>query len=105
MSDEPDITHLNFEWNAEKAKSNLKFHGISFEEAVTVFDDTFFIVFKDPDHSVQEQRYIIIGMSVQGKYLLVSFTERDQRTRVISARELNPKERRSYEERKEGFQN
>ncbi|HXD32920.1 MAG TPA: BrnT family toxin [Pyrinomonadaceae bacterium] len=103
MSDEPDIAYLQFEWNAEKAKNNLKVHGKGFEEAATVFDDPLFIVFRDPDHSIGEQRYIIIGTSIYGDYLLVSFTERGQRIRIISARELNPKERRNYEKRKEGF--
>lgn len=60
-----------------------------------------FIVFKDPDHSVGERRYIIIGESEKRRCLLVSFTEREARTRIISARELDAKERRAYEKKKE----
>jgi uncharacterized DUF497 family protein len=61
------------------------------------------IIYKDPDHSVGEQRYIIIGESEQRRYLLVSHMERCARTRIISARELNPKERRAYDKKKERF--
>jgi uncharacterized protein len=90
----------NFEWDPEKADSNSKEHGVSFEEATTVFGDPLFVAFKDPDHSFGEQRYIIIGKSERSRYLIVSFTERI-RTRIISARELNPKERRAYEKERE----
>lgn len=93
----------NFEWNADKAQYNLKKHEVAFEEASTVFEDPFYIIYKDPDHSVGEQRYIIIGESEEHRYLLVSFTERDTKTRIISARELDPKERRAYERKKERF--
>jgi uncharacterized protein len=96
-----DIIYGDFEWNADKAQYNLKEHEVTFEESSTVFDDPFYIIYKDPDHSVGEQRYIIIGESEQQRYLLVSFTERDAKTRIISARELNPKERRVYERKKE----
>jgi len=67
---------MNFEWNEDKARSNLSKHGISFDEAKTVFDDPLYIDFFDPDHSTQENRYIIIGESLTGKILLVSYTER-----------------------------
>jgi uncharacterized DUF497 family protein len=99
----PDVTHGDFEWDAGKAQTNLEAHGVTFEEAATVFDDPFFIIFKDPDHSAGEQRYIIIGASEQSRYLFVSYTERDTRTRIISARELNPKERRAYEKKRNEY--
>jgi len=92
-----------FEWDSGKAAKNLVEHDVSFEEATTVFDDPFFIILKDPDHSDLEQRYIIIGESDQKRYLMVSFTERLKRTRVISARELDSRERRTYEQKKERF--
>jgi uncharacterized protein len=101
MKRNPHITYGRFEWDAEKAQRNLHEHDVAFEEATTVFDDPLFIVFKDPDHSVGELRYIIIGESANLRYLLVSFTEREPRTRIISARGLDPKERRAYEKRKE----
>jgi uncharacterized DUF497 family protein len=93
----------NFEWDAAKAGKNLAEHVVSFEEATTVFDDPFFIILKDPDHSDLEQRYIIIGESDQRRYLMVSFTERLKRTRIISARELDSRERKTYEQKKERF--
>lgn len=99
----PTIIHGDFEWDADKAQYNVEEHRITFEEAITIFDDPFFIIFKDPDHSIGEQRYIIIGESEQQHYLLVSYTERNSRTRIISARELTPKERKSHEKRKERF--
>jgi uncharacterized protein len=96
----PHIIHGSFEWDPKKAQKNIKAHGVSFEEAVTVFDDPLFIIFRDPEHSFIEQRYIIIGESEDERYLIVSFTERFKRTRIISARELNSRERRNYEQKK-----
>jgi uncharacterized DUF497 family protein len=72
----PDVICGDFEWDANKAQYNIEEHEVAFEEATTVFDDPFFIIFKDPDHSIGEQRYIIIGESEQYRYLLVSYTER-----------------------------
>ena len=63
---------LQFEWDPEKAKLNLKKHGIAFPEAATVFADTFSTTFPDPDHSVGEKRYITVGMSELGKVLIVA---------------------------------
>ena len=63
---------MEFEWNEQKAKSNLSKHGVSFAEAKTVFEDPLYVDFYDPDHSYDEHRYIIIGESVQGRLLLVS---------------------------------
>jgi uncharacterized DUF497 family protein len=99
----PNIIYGDFEWDADKAQNNIEEHQVSFEEAITVFDDPLYIIFKDPDHSVGEQRYIIIGESKARRYLFVSHTERGSRTRIISARELDPKERRDYERKKERF--
>lgn len=97
--DKSDIIFKDFEWNGQKAEINLQNHRISFEEATTVFADQFFVIFKDSEHSEGEQRFIIIGVSDKLNYLFVSFTERNQRTRIISARELTSKERKDYEKR------
>ena len=87
-----------FEWDAAKAAANLKDHGVSFEEALTVFADPLARIFDDPDHSADEKREIIIGHSAQQRLLVVGFTERDDRTRIITARGATPRERRAYEE-------
>ena len=89
---------MNYEWDQEKAASNLEKHGVSFHEATSVFDDPLYIDFYDPDHSVDEYRYLIMGQSMAGRLLIVSYTERDEVVRVISARELNSAERKAYEE-------
>lgn len=89
---------MEFEWDEEKATANLTKHGVSFEEAKTVFDDSLYVDFYDPDHYFDEHRYIIIGESHQGRLLIVSYTERDKVTRLISAREVTRSEREIYEE-------
>ena len=89
---------MEFEWNEQKAESNLSKHGVSFAEAKTVFEDPLYVDFYDPDHSYNEHRYIIIGESVQSRLLLVSYTERNNRIRIISARKVTNKERKAYEE-------
>jgi uncharacterized DUF497 family protein len=89
---------MTFEWDEEKARANLEKHGVSFDEAQTVFDDPLYIDFYDPEHSYEEHRYIILGESRQGRLLLVSYTERGGVTRLISSRETTPAERRDYEE-------
>ncbi len=89
---------MEFEWDEEKAAANLAKHGVSFEEAKGVFDDPLYVDFYDPDHSQDEHRYIIIGQSRQGRLLIVSYTERDDVTRLISAREVTRSEREVYEE-------
>lgn len=88
---------MAFEWHPVKAASNLKNHGVSFDEAATVFDDPFAEFLPDLRHSVNEDRYICLGTSSAGRLLAVSFTERGDDVRIISAREMEPKERRSYE--------
>jgi uncharacterized protein len=89
---------MEFEWNPDKAVINLKKHNISFQEATTVFDDSLSVTFPDPDHSIGEDRYVIIGMSRLGQLLVVSHTDRENRTRIISARRATRQERRFYEE-------
>jgi uncharacterized DUF497 family protein len=89
---------MSFEWDETKAAANLSKHGVSFDEAKTVFDDPLYIDFYNPDHSADEHRYIIIGESQQGRLLMVSYTERADAIRIISSRELTPAERKEYEE-------
>ena len=89
---------MNFAWDDEKAAKNLAKHGVSFDEAETVFADPFAGIAPDPDHSERERREIAAGLSAAGRLLLVSFTERRESIRIISARELTPSERRLYEE-------
>lgn len=90
---------MNFYWDELKAEANLKKHGVSFDEAKSVFDDPLYVDFYDPEHSFEEHRYIIIGRSAQGRVLIVSYSERgDGRLRLISSRELTPAERKAYEE-------
>jgi uncharacterized DUF497 family protein len=89
---------VTFEWDEPKAAANLAKHGVSFDDAKTVFDDPLYVDFYDPDHSADEPRYIIIGTSRQGRLLIVSYTERSVAIRLISARELTSTEREAYEE-------
>ena len=88
-----------FEWDNNKARSNLNDHGVSFDEASTVFDDSLARIFDDEEHSIEERREIIIGHSVNNRLLLVCFTERTKEIiRIMSARLPTPKERKDYEE-------
>jgi uncharacterized DUF497 family protein len=89
---------LIFEWDPDKARGNEQKHGVTFSEASEVFDDDHSSSVQDPDHSVEEERYLIFGMSKQGKYLVVSYTERGERIRLISARQMTSQERRAYEQ-------
>ena len=86
-----------FDWDPEKATANLRRHDVSFDEASTVWNDYFNIELFDHDHSVEENRFLMIGESAEQRLLIISFTERGNRVRIISARELTPKERREYE--------
>ncbi|MFM9903415.1 MAG: BrnT family toxin [Pyrinomonadaceae bacterium] len=88
---------MRFEWDSEKADLNFRKHKVSFDEAKTVFDDPLFVIFADPDHSIAEKRFIIMGESVEKRLLVVSYTER-RSTRLISARKATRKERKKYEE-------
>lgn len=87
-----------FEWDAKKAAANVKKHGVTFEEACTVFGDPLAILMPDPDHSVGEHRYLVLGMSNRHRLLVVAHAERPPRTRLISARPATRKERQTYEE-------
>lgn len=88
---------MNFEWDPRKAEINLRKHNVSFTEAGTVFGDALSITVPDPDHSIDEDRYITIGWSNRRRLLIVSHTDRGNRIRIISARELTPSERKTYE--------
>ena len=87
-----------FEWDRKKAKENLKNHRVTFEEALTVFADPLGRIFDDPDHSENERRELIIGHSANQRLLVVSFTEREPRTRIIGVREATAHERQDYEQ-------
>jgi uncharacterized DUF497 family protein len=89
---------MQFEWNKNKAVKNLSKHRVSFEEAKTVFDDPLYVDFYDPEHSESEERYLIVGESDRGRLLIVSYTERGDVIRLISAREVTQNEREAYEE-------
>lgn len=87
-----------FEWDSQKARRNVRKHGVTFDEASTVFGDPLAILMPDPDHSEAEQRYVLLGMSNRRRLLVVAFAERPPRTRLISARRATRQERRRYEE-------
>jgi uncharacterized protein len=89
---------LRFTWDPAKAAANLGKHGVSFEDASTVFRNPLAKILPDPTHSEQEQRELIIGHSAGGRLLLVVFTETDNCLRIISARDASAHERREYEE-------
>ncbi|MGH9322573.1 MAG: BrnT family toxin [Vicinamibacteria bacterium] len=96
------MSGIEFEWDSAKAEANLAKHGVTFEEALAVFVDPIARIHPDPDHSESEPREIIIGHSIQQRLLLVSFTERGERIRLISARPATKRERRDYEEESKG---
>ena len=89
---------MEFEWDADKAAANIAKHGVSFHEAATVFGDPLALTYFDPDHSVDEDRYLTFGLSSEGVLLVVSHTDRGEKTRIISARRATRKEKKSYEE-------
>ena len=86
-----------FEWDAAKALTNARDHGVAFEEALTVFADPLARLFADPDHSTHETREIIVGHSTQERLVVVAFIERHNKVRIISAREATARERRDHE--------
>ena len=88
---------MQFEWNRGKAESNLKKHGVSFDEAKTGWSDLFNVDLFDDEHSEGERRFWMVGESAQNRLLIISYTERESKIRVISTRELTPKERKDYE--------
>jgi uncharacterized DUF497 family protein len=89
---------MDFEWDTKKAAVNLKKHGVSFQEAATVFGDTMAITYPDPDHSEDENRSITFGMSRNRRLLVVAHTERGAKIRIINARLMAKHERKIYEE-------
>jgi len=89
---------MRFSWDPKKAASNLNKHGVSFEEATTVFGDPLSDTFPDPDHSLEEYRFVIIGASESGKILVVAHTDDGELVRLISVREVTREERKAYEE-------
>lgn len=88
---------MEFDWDPYKALHNLKKHGVDFQEAATVFADMLSITYPDPDHSDDEDRFILIGLSNQNRLLIVAHTDRLGLTRIISAREATRSERKLYE--------
>lgn len=91
--------NLTFEWDEEKANSNLKKHKISFEEGKTIFDDPFLLTYPDLEHSEIEERYINIGTSAKGRILILIHTERGENIRIINCRKATSTERKAYEKR------
>ena len=87
-----------FEWDPRKAAANARKHGVTFDEATTVFGDPQAMLVEDPDHSLDELRYLLLGLSTRDRLLVVAFVERPPRTRLISARRATRYERRRYEE-------
>ena len=85
-----------FEWDGAKAKSNVRKHNVSFEEAVTVFDDPMSITVDDPEHSADERRFVTIGFSTQDRLLVVCHSDRPDQIRMISSRAADRRERRYY---------
>ena len=90
---------LRFEWDSEKSAGNVDKHGISFEEAATVFGDTLGKIVDDPRHSIGEKRFVLMGRSDQDRLLAVMYTERHDVVRIISARSATRQEQRDYEEK------
>lgn len=89
---------MPFEWHPAKAVSNLEKHGVSFEEAATVFDDPLQVHYPDHAHSIGKQRFICLGVSNHGRLLMLAYTElTPDIVRIITAREAGPGEKRSYE--------
>jgi hypothetical protein len=89
---------MRFSWDPKKAAANLRKHGVSFEEASTVFRDVLSATGSDPDHSVRERRFVTFGNSNQNRLLVVAHTEEGDSIRIISARQVTRQERKIYEE-------
>ena len=90
---------LKFEWDPRKAAKNLAKHEVTFQEAATVFGDPLGRISEDPRHSVDEERFVLLGLSQEQRLLVVMFAERgEEALRIISARQATPRERRDYEE-------
>ena len=89
---------MNFEWDPEKTRRNLRKHGVSFGEAVGVFGDPLSVTYEDPEHSWEERRHLTVGTARSGRLLIVSHTDRAGNIRIISARKATRQERTQYEE-------
>lgn len=89
---------LSFEWDAKKAKKNIKIHDVSFDEASTAFNDDLSLTIYDPLHSDEEERFVLVGSSYKNRLLVVIHTERGNKIRIISARKATKNERKQYEE-------
>ena len=89
---------MNYDWNAPKAAANVAKHGVTFEEAGSVFGDPLAYTFSDPDHSQGQERFLTFGLSINQRILTVSHIEHAQGIRIISAREATAHERKTYQE-------
>ena len=89
---------MEFEWDLDKAEANERKHGVSFNEAMTVFGDPLALTGYDPDHSDEEDRFVTMGLSADGRLLIASHTDRDEKLRIISARVATRAERKDYED-------
>ena len=89
---------MDFEWDARKSRFNQDKHGVSFDEAATVFGDPLALTFGDAEHSGEELRYLTFGLSQAGRVLVVAHTSRGDTIRIISVRPMTPRERRDYEQ-------
>jgi uncharacterized protein len=89
---------MNFEWDETKAEANLRKHGVSFEEAATAFADPLSITIEDPDHSDNELRFLLLGVTHAGRLVVIAHTDRDETVRIINARLATRHERRNYEQ-------
>lgn len=87
-----------FEWDPEKANANERKHKVTFHEGAAIFGDPLALTFADPDHSENEERYITFGLSNSNRFLVVSHTQRGDKTRIIHVRLMTRKERLIYEE-------
>ena len=91
---------LRFSWDPQKAAANLRKHGVLFADAATAFGDPLSITIPDPDHSADEERFLLVGLTATGRLVVVAHSERGNDIRLISAREATRRERESYEEGK-----
>jgi len=89
---------LQFVWDRDKAAANLRKHGVDFEEAATAFGDQLSLTIRDPDHSVGEERWLLVGETSAGRLVVVAYTERGDEIRLITARSTTRRERQTYEE-------
>lgn len=89
---------MKFEWDEKKAAENLRKHGVSFDEATTVFGDPLAITYHDPMHSIEEDRFLTFGYSSSGRLIVVSHVDRGDRIRPMSARAVTRQERNDYEQ-------